>query len=66
MMATEIRYCKNCRCDRRHDVYKDGLTIGEKASGFERAFFAVFTLGGSELAADYWRKCQACGRKERK
>lgn len=63
MSRTEIHYCKKCQCDRRHDVFKDGLAIGKPVDGFERAFFGIFTLGMSELVTDWWRKCQACDRR---
>jgi hypothetical protein len=64
-MRTEIRYCKQCRQDTRHDVFKDGLAIGEEADKFERVFFGIFTLGASELLTDRWRQCQRCDTKHR-
>ena len=63
-MTTEIRYCKLCKKDTRHDIFKDGLEVGKKADGFERGFFAIATLGFSELFSDRWRQCQVCDRKE--
>lgn len=64
-MSCEIRYCKSCRKETRHDIFKDGLVVGEKADRFERGFFAVATFGLSELISDTWRKCQVCDKKER-
>lgn len=64
-MSTEIRYCKRCKKDTRHDIFKDGLVIGEKSDGFERGFFAIVTFGFSELVSEKWRQCQVCDKKEK-
>ena len=65
MAKTEIRYCKRCWKDTRHDIFKDGLAIGQKVDSFERGFFAIVTLGFSEAITDKWRQCQVCDKKER-
>ena len=65
MAKTEIRYCKRCEKDTRHDIFKDGMVRGQKVDSFERGFFAIFTFGFTELITDKWRQCQVCDKKER-
>ena len=65
MAKTEIRYCKRCWKDTRHDIFKDGPVRGQKVDSVERTFFAIITLGFTELITDKWRQCQVCDRKER-
>ena len=63
---TEIRYCKTCKQDTRHDIFKDGLRVGEKQPTLERVLFGMATLGMTELLFnDRWRQCQRCDKKER-
>lgn len=64
-MKTELRYCKCCKKDTRHDVFKDGLIEGEKADTFERGLFAVLTFGLSEMVSDRWARCQICDKQIR-
>jgi len=65
MAKTEIRYCKRCEKDTRFDIFKDGPVRGQKVDSVERAFFAIVTLGFTELITDKWRQCQVCDKKER-
>lgn len=64
-MKTQVRHCKRCRRDTRHDVYADGMIPGEPVPMFERLFFGACTFGLSEMLSDTWCECQVCGSKKK-
>lgn len=55
-MKTTVRYCQVCEHETRWDVEKE-------LRGFVRWFFAVGTLGFSEVINDTIFTCQRCGEQ---
>ena len=56
-MKTVMRYCRKCKEITPHDVKTDDFT------GFERVFFALVTIGVSEMTRESYYECQKCGKK---
>lgn len=56
------RYCKRCSEITYHDVYNEGIDNNPQGN-LERVFFAVTTLGFSEMMSDKIARCCDCGKK---
>ncbi|MCK9576847.1 MAG: hypothetical protein M0R51_13160 [Clostridia bacterium] len=56
-MKTIMRYCRNCRGITPHDIRTNDFT------GFGRVFFALISIGVSEIVREEYYVCQKCGRK---
>lgn len=59
---SEVRYCKSCRKETRHDVWRE-LLPGSNSMA-QRIFFGVASFGASELFTDKVAKCQRCASRE--
>lgn len=62
---SEKQFCRKCRKETVHDVFRDCLNQGVPASGAERLFMAVLSAGLSAALSEKWARCQCCHHKER-
>jgi ribosomal protein L44E len=58
-MSLIRRYCRSCKNVAEHVVEREH-------EGIERGIFALFSLGMTELANDYYYTCTHCEHKTKK
>jgi hypothetical protein len=53
------RWCKRCNENTEHDAKHEHHPL-------VRGFFAITTMGASEVVSDKWWECQKCGKRTKR